>query len=116
MEKSTANPIDAYVALRAKFDAWWAEQAQKEGAFIIPKTLVVDFIRENGKVVGVKTDRAQGDIYAPVVIITEGVNNLLTQKLGLAKHDLKGELRSAGCQAVDLPPCRDHQLPLWPDR
>jgi electron transfer flavoprotein-quinone oxidoreductase len=64
--KVNSQPIDAYVALRAKFDAWWAEQAQKEGAFIIPKTLVVDFIRENGKVVGVVTDRAQGEIYAPV--------------------------------------------------
>ena len=88
--KVNSNPIDAYVAQRAKFDPWWAEQAQKEGAFIIPKTVVVDFIRQNGKVIGVKTDRPDGDIYAPVVIITEGVNNLLTQKLGLIKHDIQG--------------------------
>ncbi len=102
--KVNSQPIDAYVALRSKFDAWWAEQAQKEGAFIIPKTLVVDFIRENGKVVGVKTDRAQGDIYAPVVIITEGVNNLLTQKLGLAKHDLKGESSALAVkQLISIP-------------
>ena len=39
--------------------------------------------------IGVKTDRPQGDVYAPVVIICEGVNNLLTQKLGLIDHDLK---------------------------
>jgi electron transfer flavoprotein-quinone oxidoreductase len=87
--KLNNQPIDAYVALRAKFDSWWAEQAKKEGALIIPKTVVVDFIREDGKVVGVQTDRAQGEIYAPVVIICEGVNNLLTQKLGLIKHDLQ---------------------------
>ena len=42
------KPVDAYVALRAKFDLWWAEQAAKEGAFIIHKTLVEDFIREDG--------------------------------------------------------------------
>jgi electron transfer flavoprotein-quinone oxidoreductase len=102
--KVNSQPIDAYVALRAKFDAWWAEQAQKEGAFIIPKTLVVDFIRENGKVVGVKTDRDQGDIYAPVVIITEGVNNLLTQKLGLAKHDIKGDSAALAVkQLISIP-------------
>jgi len=102
--KVNSQPIDAYVALRAKFDAWWAEQAQKEGAFIIPKTLVVDFIRENGKVVGVKTDRAQGEIYAPVVIITEGVNNLLTQKLGLAKHDIQGDSAALAVkQLISLP-------------
>lgn len=102
--KVDSQPIDAYVALRAKFDAWWAEQAQREGAFIIPKTLVVDFIRENGKVVGVKTDRAQGDVYAPVVIVTEGVNNLLTQKLGLAKHDIKGDSAALAVkQLISLP-------------
>ncbi len=83
------DPIDAYVALRAEFDLWWAEQAAAEGAFYIPKTLVVDFLYEGDQVIGVKTDRPQGDIYAPVVIICEGVNNLLTQKLGLIKHDIK---------------------------
>jgi electron transfer flavoprotein-quinone oxidoreductase len=102
--KVNSQPIDAYVALRSKFDSWWAEQAQKEGAFIIPKTVVVDFIRENGKVVGVKTDRAQGDIYAPVVIISEGVNNLLTQKLGLAKHDIKGDSAALAVkQLISIP-------------
>ena len=92
------EPADAYTALRATFDLWWAEQAQKEGAFLIPKTTVTDFIRaEDGQVIGVLTDRpeaagpkpqAGGEIYAPVVIICEGVNNLLTQKLGLISHDL----------------------------
>ncbi len=82
------DPIDAYVALRAEFDPWWAEQAAAEGAFYIPKTLVTDFIYEDGKVIGVKTDRPDGDVYAPVVIICEGVNNLLTQKLGLIDHDI----------------------------
>lgn len=85
-----AKPADAYITLRAKFDLWWAEQAQKAGAFLIPKTTVIDFIRdEEGQVIGVSTDRPQGDIYAPVVIICEGVNNILTQKLGLIKHDVE---------------------------
>jgi electron transfer flavoprotein-quinone oxidoreductase len=102
--KVNSNPIDAYVAQRAKFDPWWAEQAQKEGAFIIPKTVVVDFIRQNGKVIGVKTDRPDGDIYAPVVIITEGVNNLLTQKLGLIKHDIQGQSAALAVkQLISMP-------------
>ncbi|MFL7813704.1 MAG: FAD-dependent oxidoreductase [Anaerolineales bacterium] len=82
------DPVDAYVALRAEFDPWWAEQAAAEGAFYIPKTLVTDFIYDDGKVIGVKTDRPDGDVYAPIVIICEGVNNLLTQKLGLIDHDV----------------------------
>lgn len=102
--KVNSNPIDAYVAQRAKFDPWWAEQAQKEGAFLIPKTVVVDFIRQNGKVIGVKTDRPDGDIYAPIVIITEGVNNLLTQKLGLIKHDIKGDSAALAVkQLISMP-------------
>ncbi len=103
--KLAAQPADAYTALRATFDLWWAEQAQKEGAFLIPKTTVVDFIRaENGRVIGVKTDRPQGDMHAPVVIVCEGVNNLLAQKLGLMKHDLEpAHMALAFKQVLALP-------------
>jgi electron transfer flavoprotein-quinone oxidoreductase len=84
------EPPDAYTALRADFDLWWAEQAQEAGAFLIPKTTVEDFIRAaDGQVIGVMTDRPQGEIYAPVVILGEGVNNLLTQKLDLIGHDIE---------------------------
>jgi len=86
------KPSDAYIAMMAKFCSWWIAQAQAEGVFLIPKTLVVDFIRDgNGRIIGVQTDRPEGDMYAPVTIICEGVNNLLTQKAGLIDHDLKPE-------------------------
>lgn len=100
-----SDPIDAYVALRAEFDPWWAEQAEAEGAFYIPKTLVEDFLYdEQGQVIGVKTDRPQGDVYAPVVIICEGVNNLLTQKLGLIDHDIKIDKTALAVkQLISLP-------------
>ncbi|MBN1303616.1 MAG: FAD-binding protein [Anaerolineales bacterium] len=102
--KLNNDPIDAYVALRARFDSWWADQAKSEGAFIIPKTLVEEFIYQDGKVVGVKTDRPQGDVYAPVVIICEGVNNLLTQKLGLIDHDIRPAATALGVkQLISLP-------------
>lgn len=98
------EPIDAYVALRAEFDPWWAEQASAEGAFYIPKTLVTDFLYQDGHVIGVKTDRPEGDVYAPVVIVCEGVNNLLTQKLGLIDHDLKiSKTALAVKQLISLP-------------
>ncbi len=104
--KLNHKPIDAYVALRAKFDSWWAEQAVKEGALLIPKTTVVDFLREpGGRIMGVLTDRPQGEIYAPLTIVCEGVNNLLTQKLGLIRHDLKPSTVALGCkQLISLPP------------
>ncbi len=103
--KLKAEPADAYTALRATFDLWWAKQAQEVGAFLIPKTTVVDFIREeDGQVIGVVTDRPQGEMYAPVVIICEGVNNLLAQKLGLINHDLEpAHIALAFKQVISLP-------------
>ncbi len=103
--KLKEHPADAYTALRAHFDAWWAEQAQEAGAFLIPKTTVIDFIRDDaGQVIGVFTDRPQGEIYAPAVIICEGVNNILTQKLGLIDHDLEpARTALAYKQVISLP-------------
>jgi electron transfer flavoprotein-quinone oxidoreductase len=83
------EPADAYVAMRAKMDPWFAQQAVDLGVSLINKTVVNGFIKdEKGRVIGVTTDRPEGDIYAPVVVVAEGVNNLLTQKLGLIQHDL----------------------------
>lgn len=82
-------PADSYIALRAKMDAWFAQQGVEEGVLLITKTAVKDILKdEKGRVIGVSTDRPDGNVYAPVVIISEGVNNLLTQKLGLIDHDL----------------------------
>jgi electron transfer flavoprotein-quinone oxidoreductase len=99
------EPADAYITLRANFDIWWAEQAQDAGAFLIPKTTVTDFIREeSGDVIGVITDRPDGEIYAPIVVICEGVNNILTQKLGLIDRDLEpAETALAFKQVISLP-------------
>lgn len=103
--KLDRQPADAYIALRADFDLWWAEQAKQEGAFLIPKTTVVDFLRgDQGQVIGVMTDRSQGEIYAPIVIICEGVNNILTQKLGLIDHDIEPSKVALGVkQLISLP-------------
>jgi len=87
------EPADSYIALRAKVDDWFAQQAVSFGVLLITKTVVSDFFKdEKGRVIGVDTDRPEGKIYAPIVIIAEGVNNLLTQKLGLMKEDLNPHL------------------------
>ncbi len=111
------DPVDAYVALRAEFDPWWAAQAEEEGAFLIPKTLVTDFLLEDGRVIGVQTDRPQGRIYAPVVIICEGVNNLLTQKLGLINHDIRLSSSALAVKQLISLPAKDINARLGlPDR
>ena len=99
------RPADAYVALRAKFDPWWATQAVQAGAFLIPKTTVTDFLRDTtGRIIGVDTDRARGQVYAPVIIVCEGVNNLLTQKAGLSKGERRPKAVALGVkQLISLP-------------
>jgi electron transfer flavoprotein-quinone oxidoreductase len=76
-------PYNAVTLLRAKFDRWLAEKARGAGALLITETLVDDLVRDGGRVVGVKTAREEGLMYADVVIIAEGANSILAGKAGL---------------------------------
>src|SRR6266567_1569290 len=63
----------SYSVLRARFDAWFAEQAEKAGAMVVPETVVERLItKENRRVVGVATGRGD-DLYADVTIVCEGI-------------------------------------------
>lgn len=79
-EKQNAS----YTVLRAEFDQWLASKAEEAGAEIIPGILVDDLIVEDGKVVGVYATGEE--LYADVVILADGVNSLLAQKLGMKKE------------------------------
>src|SRR5260221_12761394 len=62
----------SYSVLRAKFDAWFAEQAEKAGAVVVPEPVVDRLIAKNSRAVGVGTGRGD-DVYADVVIGCEGI-------------------------------------------
>ena len=83
--KHLENPehYNSFTVIRAKWDRWCAEQAKKEGAYIVTETLVKELILEDGKVVGIRTE--QEDFYAKITIIADGVNSLLVKQLGLKK-------------------------------
>ncbi|MFN3567301.1 MAG: FAD-dependent oxidoreductase, partial [Caldimicrobium sp.] len=92
------NPYEAFTALRAKFDNWLSEYALKKGVLIAPKTKVIDFLIKNGKVSGVIVDRPKSysdpsptEIEAKIVVIAEGVNRILTEKLGLVEKSFQPE-------------------------
>jgi electron transfer flavoprotein-quinone oxidoreductase len=82
-ERFNEEPYNAFTVLRAKFDKWFADQAAAAGAVLINETVVEDVLRDNGQIVGVRTNREDGDIHASVVIACDGVNSLLSQKAGL---------------------------------
>jgi electron transfer flavoprotein-quinone oxidoreductase len=62
----------SFSVLRARFDPWFAEQAEKAGAMVVPETVVERLIVRSGRVVGVGTGRGD-DLYAEVVIVCEGI-------------------------------------------
>jgi electron transfer flavoprotein-quinone oxidoreductase len=70
--------FNSFTALRARFDRWFAQQAEASGALLLPRTTVTGVLRDStGKINGVSTDR--GDILADVVIACDGVNSLVAK-------------------------------------
>lgn len=86
-------PYNGATAYRPDFDNWLAGHAQAAGAQLITSTTAIGLLRERdahgkgtGKVVGVRTDRPDGDLTAQVVIACDGVNSFLAKEAGLYEH------------------------------
>ncbi len=92
------KPIGLSV-LRSKFDRWLAQKAADAGALILTATLAEDLILENGRVKGVKVAKEQGEAYADVVIIADGANSLLTDRVNLQG---KSRLQDTGLAVKEL--------------
>ncbi|MQA03776.1 MAG: FAD-dependent oxidoreductase [Streptosporangiales bacterium] len=79
-----AAPYNGMTTYRANFDAWLAEKAVEAGARLVTSTVATGLLRdETGRVVGVRTDRPDGDLRARVVIACDGVNSFLAKEAGL---------------------------------
>jgi len=96
------EPYNNFTVLRAKFDQWFADKAVEQGAVLVNETVVLECIVENGKVVGVRTDRPDGDVYADVVVLADGVNSLLAQSLGFHKEYKPDEVALATMEILKL--------------
>jgi electron transfer flavoprotein-quinone oxidoreductase len=58
------------------------------GAVLVPSTVVTGLLRDAaGRVVGVRTDRPDGELAARVVIACDGVNSFLAREAGLYEPD-----------------------------
>jgi electron transfer flavoprotein-quinone oxidoreductase len=77
-------PYNGATAYRPDFDHWLAGVAEGEGAIVLVSTTVTGLLRdERGTVIGVRTDRPNGDLHARVVIACDGVNSFLAKEAGL---------------------------------
>lgn len=80
-----------YTIIRAQFDKWFSKKVKEAGALVICETTVTDLLKDDkGRVIGVSTDRENGDIFADVVVLCDGVNSLLAQRAGF-RSELKPE-------------------------
>ncbi|WP_223699916.1 FAD-dependent oxidoreductase [Sutcliffiella deserti] len=96
------EPYNNFTVLRAKFDQWFAKKAVEQGALLVNETVVLECIVENGKVVGVRTDRPNGEVYADVVVLADGVNSLLGKSLGFHKEYRPDEVALATMEILKL--------------
>ena len=77
-------PYNGATAYRPDWDHWLAGKAEADGAQLVCSTTATGLLRDaGGRVVGVSTDRPDGDITARLVIACDGVNSFLAKEAGL---------------------------------
>lgn len=84
VSKEEEHNDGSYSVIRAKFDRWMAQEAQKEGVVLVAETLVKELIIKENKVVGVRTELEE--YFSDIVVIADGVNSLLAKQIGLRKE------------------------------
>jgi electron transfer flavoprotein-quinone oxidoreductase len=92
---------NAFTVHRAKFDPWFAKLAEDAGAVIINRTTAEDVLKENGRIVGVATER--GNVLADVVVAADGVNSMLAKQAGLREEIPEGATVLAVKEVIALP-------------
>ena len=99
-----ARKFNAFTTGRARFDRWYAEQAKAKGALLICSTVVTDLLRGGGgQVIGVRTDRPDGDIFAKVVLLADGINSPLARKTGFRPEPKPQDVALAVKEVISLP-------------
>jgi electron transfer flavoprotein-quinone oxidoreductase len=103
LEWGVESSYNNFTVLRAQFDQWFAGKAVEAGALLINETVVLECIVEDGKVVGVRTDRPNGEVFADVVVLADGVNSLLGKQLGFHKEFRPDEVALTVMEVINLP-------------
>ncbi|MFH0771067.1 MAG: FAD-dependent oxidoreductase [Candidatus Omnitrophota bacterium] len=94
---------NTFSILRSKFDAWYAKKAEEAGAMILNEAVVDKIIVKNGKAVGVKTRLEDGDLFADMVVVAEGITSLLAKDLGLRQTYIPEHMVTCCKEVHELP-------------
>jgi electron transfer flavoprotein-quinone oxidoreductase len=102
-EEYNKPPYNRYTILRAQFDKWFSAKVREAGALLICETTVSELIMDGEQVVGVQCDRLNGDVYADVVILADGVNSTLARKAGFHGEIPAGNVALAVKEILFMP-------------
>ena len=91
---------ESYAVLRGKFDRWLADQAEEQGAMLIYGVRVDSLLEADGKVYGVVA--GDEEMEADVVILADGVNSILAQKLGYKAPPEAGQVTVGAKEVIGL--------------
>ena len=75
-------PYNRYTIIRAQFDKWFSSKVREAGALLICETTVDELLLDGDRVIGIRSDRMGGEVYADVVVLADGVNSTLARKAG----------------------------------
>lgn len=92
---------DSYTVLRAVFDRWLMDRAEEAGAMVVPGIRVDDILVKDGKVCGIVA--GQDEMEASVVVLADGVNSLLAQKLGMKRQVQPSQVAVGVKEVIQLP-------------
>ncbi len=73
--------VKSYTVYRNEFDKWWADKAVEAGAKLVTKTLIRDILKQNGKIVGIQTEKGQ-KIFGDIIIGADGTNSMVAIRAG----------------------------------
>jgi electron transfer flavoprotein-quinone oxidoreductase len=97
-------PYNGATAYRSEWDLWLAGKAEQAGATVLTSTTATGLLRNSrGRVSGVRTDRAGGEILAQVVIACDGVNSFLAKEAGLHRDHGAEHLTLGAKEVLQLP-------------
>ena len=110
-------PYNGATAYRPDFDAWLAGTGRADaGAALLCSTTATGLLRDGDRVVGVRTDRPDGDLTADVVIACDGVNSFLAKEAGLYGDGRRRQLHRRGQGDHRPAPRRDRRAVRRPGR
>jgi electron transfer flavoprotein-quinone oxidoreductase len=94
---------NSFTVSRARFDQWYARQAEEAGALLLTNTVVDDLLWYRGKVIGIRARGGEGELYADAVIVADGVNSVLAEKSGLRKRYAPRQVSLGIKEVIELP-------------